>query len=125
MNINIEVPSQRIADMIIGAVEGGSTYWARSLVLKSTKIADRESPWYADPRLYEDETLELELIEDEPSAPNHDGKYTIKFADFAKGLTIMAQKHAWHFGNMISENDDATTADVLLQCIALGELVYG
>ena len=37
----------------------------------------------------------------------------------------MANKHKWHFDAMVSENGDAITADVFLQCCALKELVYG
>ena len=37
----------------------------------------------------------------------------------------MADKHKRHFDDMVSENGDADTADVFLQCCALKELVYG
>jgi hypothetical protein len=37
----------------------------------------------------------------------------------------MAREYGRHFSDMIAENDDATTADVFLQCCLFGELVYG
>lgn len=42
-----------------------------------------------------------------------------------RGLQVMAEKYPRHFGNLISDNDDAETGDVLLQCSVLGEIVYG
>jgi hypothetical protein len=37
----------------------------------------------------------------------------------------MAKDYDWHFMNIITEDDDAITADVWLQCVLLGEVVYG
>jgi hypothetical protein len=38
----------------------------------------------------------------------------------------MAEKSPQHFGDMLSEsNADSITADVFLQYVALGEIVYG
>jgi hypothetical protein len=42
-----------------------------------------------------------------------------------KGLEIMATKYARHFADLVSENDDADTHDVFLQCALFGEVVYG
>ena len=43
----------------------------------------------------------------------------------ADGTAKMAKDYDWHFMNIITENDDAITADVWLQCVLLGEVVYG
>jgi hypothetical protein len=41
------------------------------------------------------------------------------------GTELMAEKYDWHFMDVIMDNDDAVTADVWLQCVLLGEVVYG
>ena len=41
------------------------------------------------------------------------------------GTNKMAKSYDWHFMNIITEDDDAITADVWLQCVLLGEVVYG
>lgn len=43
----------------------------------------------------------------------------------AEGTAKMAKDYDWHFMNIITEDDDAITADVWLQCVLLGEVVYG
>lgn len=42
-----------------------------------------------------------------------------------EGTAKMAKDYDWHFMNIITEDDDATTADVWLQCVLLGDVVYG
>lgn len=42
-----------------------------------------------------------------------------------KGLQVMADKYPRHFNDIITENDDAETADVFVQCAVLGEVVFG
>jgi len=42
-----------------------------------------------------------------------------------RGLQLMAEKYPSHFNDLVSENDDATTHDVLVQCAVLGDVVYG
>lgn len=41
------------------------------------------------------------------------------------GTNTMAEEYERHFMDVIMENDDAVTADVWLQCVLLGEVVYG
>lgn len=42
-----------------------------------------------------------------------------------RGLEIMARDYPRHFSDFRSENEDAITGDVFLQCALLGEVVYG
>lgn len=46
-------------------------------------------------------------------------------ASIAAGIVCMATRYATHFGDMLAENGDATTGDVLLQCALFGDLIYG
>ncbi len=63
--------------------------------------------------------LKLQDFEDEKA------RYTLTLAKIKKGLSVMAAKYPKHFASIIQDNTDADTADVLLQCALLGEIVYG
>lgn len=67
-----------------------------------------------------------------------DNAHVINFADkedgtlarmtwkrIQNGTNTMAEEYDWHFMDVIMENDDAVTADVWLQCVLLGDVVYG
>jgi hypothetical protein len=41
-----------------------------------------------------------------------------------RGLDDLATKYPRHFADLVNENSDPITADVLLQCCLFGELVY-
>jgi hypothetical protein len=41
-----------------------------------------------------------------------------------RGLEDLATKYPRHFADLVNENTDAITADVLLQCCLFGELIY-
>lgn len=37
----------------------------------------------------------------------------------------MQEKYPQHWADIINESDDANTADVFLQCVVFGEVIYG
>lgn len=131
VNITLGISRQRIASLLVGAFEGGSNYWLRSI----------ESQWdskFGKPRPILDEGDEKPDIwkcYDYPLQAGGkvvcvdaegDGKeYTLDLDAIHKGLAAMAQKCPRHFGDFISGGDDATTSDVFLQCCLFGEIVYG
>jgi hypothetical protein len=117
IDISFEVSSQDIAYQMIAAFEGGSTYWAsKARKIKGSSI---ESPWYADPKLYEQD-FEITVHDDDGVI------HRLTPEKLKAGLEFMATKHASHFADLLSEsNADATTADVFLQCCLFKEVVYG
>ena len=42
----------------------------------------------------------------------------------ARGLDVLASRYPRHFADLVNENGDSITADVLLQCCFFGELLY-
>jgi hypothetical protein len=143
MKIEIEIAPRRIADLMVTAIEGGSNYWCRSVLLLrwepgnhfsevlsgreavAAAEADSESDnWYDCPALFGDGSLfEIEVGEyNEEGEPQ---SRRITQADFKVGLKLMAEKYGQHFGDFLNDNEDATTADVFLQCVALKDIVYG
>lgn len=53
-----------------------------------------------------------------------DGVLTLDSAAVQKGLTVLAEKYPWHLADIMADNADATTGDVLVQCALLGDIEY-
>ena len=124
MKITLDIPAARIADLMVTAIEsGGSNYWCGGVELEVNEATALVSPWYSDPTLYEGAFLIVVLECDEETGK--DKIHRCNQAAFAKGFVLMAEKHGSHFGDFMAENEDTITADVFLQCIALGDVVYG
>lgn len=49
----------------------------------------------------------------------------LDLGSIASGLAVMQRDYPRHFADLVSGDDDATTADVFVQCCVLGEVVYG
>jgi hypothetical protein len=54
-----------------------------------------------------------------------DKDYILDAAAIKKGSAVMAEKYPRHYADALTENDDACTGDVFLQCCLFGELVFG
>lgn len=125
----IEVPFERVTNCLIGAIEGGSTYWLnafQSLPASADIRADlksRDLIWYAEDEFWtRGGGAHLEF--DKPTEDSS-GQKNIGIQDLTDGLSVMARIAPRHFGDMIQENDDAITHDVFLQCVLFGEIIFG
>lgn len=56
---------------------------------------------------------------------DEDVKFTLDYAAIERGLKVMCEKYPKHWKDLIEDNHDAITADVLVQCALLGEVQYG
>lgn len=116
------ISSSKIADQFVTAIEGGSAYWCDRLqLISSGDVAPdntHKGPWYDNEQLYNDPALLLR-------ATVEDTDHDITRADIQKGLAILAEKYAWRLAEIVDEDGDAETADVFLQCVVFGEIVYG
>lgn len=140
IKIEWEIPPERLADMFIGAIEGNymvrawcaGLYWQNYDAEPPENTTEPGIVWYADPKLYEREDFQIEVLEIEDESvwngqrPNAPGlkRHTIKIKDVLDGLILMAEKYPEHFGDIVSESEDMNTADVMLQMIVLKKLVY-
>jgi hypothetical protein len=127
MEIKLEIPLKRISDMLCSALESscGSHYWVQiTAEVKPDKLTfhcmDGHVFPHIDYPLNEGGSIVIQDIEDESHAP-----FVLDIDAIQKGLAIMAEKEPRHFGDFLSENDDATTGDVFLQCCVFGETLYG
>jgi hypothetical protein len=124
LSVTITVPLSRICDMVIGAMEGGSAYWCNEFFPVSLPPALPEKPWYANPAVYADPTTRISVHYDK-TTDGDPGVKMLEAKDFALGLQVFAAKYPRHLADLLDENDDATTADIFLQCVVLGDVVYG
>lgn len=129
--MSFEVPRRLLEGLLCTAIEGGSTYWAHF------SGADRSPAFdYLAVRVREAEA--------HGAGPALDRRVSVD--DLAVGLSrLAAASMAWaegaskerpggvkgfetagtHLGDALSENGDATTADVVLQMALFGDVVYG
>ena len=123
------ISKERLINLLISAVEGGSNYWAsfknpRKIV--DNKVVDSPSDydqvWLTEHEPHRDDrpaesrliTAELLLVGLQRLADWKDEEHSHKFPGAHR-----------HLVNFIEENDDAETADVVLQMTVFGELIYG
>jgi len=130
-----EMSELSVRDLLCGAFEGGSSYWACNasynlrdgLTVADFKEGGSEASkvgeYYPATQLIafaEGCSVSLDDCED---GTTFDG--VLSRETMVKGLDTMAEKYSGHFQNFIDEDGDSDTADVFLQCCIFGEVVYG
>lgn len=131
---NAPLSYQRISDVLVGAFEGGSNYWM-ARISAITPIPKADIKAIGDKLGIKDAVATYQVIpfmegngviiqESEPSSDTPK-QLILNLESLAKGLDLMAQKHSRHFADIVEENDDANTSDVLVQLAVFGEIVYG
>lgn len=109
--------TDRIASLLVGAIEGGSNYWYQLESYTKTPdgyldyhgVAAGSAAWIVTDREEEDD----------------EEKFTLDREAMQRGLKAMADKYPGHMRNLLEDNDDAITSDVFLQCSLFGEIVFG
>lgn len=126
MKIEIDITPHQLVDMFVTAIEGGSTYWCQGL-FKLTGPEPEVRPWYSAPNIWADPNTTIEVHYDDPDKPegNGAGRKTLRVADLQTGVQAMADKYPSHFADWLLQESDADTGDCFLQCIVLGDCVYG
>jgi hypothetical protein len=131
-DVTIAIPRERLYSLIVSANEQGSGYWARAI--REHVPDDADTSWMDDPG-------DLERWPEHAAAlcggsvvygvvDDHNGKvtkerHTLNAKSIERGLKVMQEQYPRHFSNFISENDDAETGDVFLQCCLLGKVKFG
>lgn len=125
----LDIPKQRISDMLCTAFEGGSNYWMHI----GREVAPSCNVWWKGnndveyTHLYYPLNLggSVEIVEDCGDDEDDPKTHVLDLAAIHRGITLMAVKYPSHWDDFMSESDDADTADVFLQLCVLGEVVYG
>ena len=95
--------------------QGASSEW----------LGQVKAPGYAEEATYEGEFAFHISYDDGDGEGDANASMTIDRQALETGLTDLKDKYPKHFADLLANNEDAETADVLLQVIALGEVVYG
>lgn len=125
VQVSMVVTSRQVADLLVGAFEGGSSYWIENIeigqVAEGFGSANTGSDDYY-PRIIRTPLsggfLRISIVDEEESK-------VLSLKEIKRGLDLMASKYQRHWGDFIMEGDDATTSDVFLQLCVFGELIYG
>lgn len=125
-NQTVTLTDERRLDMLTGALEGGSNYWYE--IKETADAIIRETTPEMQGRPFVDRMFMC--IKQGRAIQVHDcendellGEVTMQAIE--EGERLMQEKHPEHFADILSEDDDATTADVWFQMVVLKELVYG
>ena len=130
LEVKTSMEFSRATELIVGAFEGGSRYLIKSIYWGSLRDRHKESPWKHQ-KLGETYSEVMSWccihgkdfwaqVEDDDRE-----RHNITPARIERGVQTMADSFPRHFNDMVKENDDAITSDVLLQCILFNDVVYG
>lgn len=137
--VETTITDKRIADLMTTAVECNdmTTQWCAGVYLsgpykeqEDELKTDEGYPWYANPYFYARDDFEIEVVEVVDEGEDWDDETNLKRhrcdrAKLKQAFELMARDNKRHFDDFLGENEDAITADVFLQLLALGEIVYG
>ena len=119
----VRIPEQKINNLIVSAIEGGSSYWARFKFPDAWK--DKYQSYEQIPmqegqiEVFDIETDELLGILNKVAIQA--GMQLMADCKDIKGKQVPSR----HFKNIATDNEDAETADVFMQLSVMGEIVFG
>ena len=113
--VQTEIPLESVKDLIISAFEGGSNYWYSDLRPDSKRTTIRF--WHAELPFRKGRAVYFKDSEGE--------EYKLDLDAIERGLGVMAAKYPRHMSRLVTGHYDGYTADVLLQCAVLGDVIYG
>jgi hypothetical protein len=133
IKVGVEITEEAIKGLLCCAFEGGSNDWYRiekykyGPGLSAKDFAEDGGKFQGQTYWHPCQLVPLVkgcavIIADMEAGGK---KYSLDREALTKGLVVMAKDQPLHFGNFISERDDATTGDVFLQCCLFGEVLYG
>ncbi len=121
VNLSFDIPEKRIADLLCGALEGGSHYWIESFESKGKATAkpwgEEYTPDYISAPFSEGGKV---LIKDFHTEKTH----TLDRAKITKGIKKFSTVETQEFLDFIKEQNDQVTADKFLQYCLFGKILY-
>ena len=128
ITINQKIEREVLEDIFVTALEGGSNYWY-FLSSNATKLIRDAVPKSEDPYL---STAILKAIERGVDVPINDAEHedevigTISLKTMQERLQKLSRSaNSDALMAHIKEEGDAETADIVLQYLAFGEIVFG
>lgn len=111
------------------AIEGGSNYWyfiSKKSMDIINSVVPRDGQKSLSERLFEavydhGVVVPIHDIEDTDGDPIGE----LNRQTFQERLTFCGENYPWAISAELNDNGDAESSDVVFQCLALGDLVYG
>ena len=116
----LQVPIQRVKDLVSAAMEGGVQYWAKIARYELDGVTKPEFPHINVPFMPGCAII-IDDIEGDPELSNK----RLDMDAMKRGLQLMADKNPRHFKELLDEGEDAETGDVFIQLCVYGEIVFG
>lgn len=123
MKATVDIDDDKILSALDSAFYGGSTYWLNvrecAVVQRGTDI---ENAWAGHVM----SGGQLQLVH--PNVAKTGIRRTVTILDRAmveRGLQLMSTVSPFQMANLVNDNADADTGDVLLQCAMFGEVIFG
>lgn len=132
----VEIPENRIRDLLCCGIEGGIGYWAKLVryeygpgysekdFKEGGKMTDPNDYWHPSELIPFADDCSV-VFQEENDDPKEVKEWKLNRLAISVGLTIMMNKYPKHAIDFLQENEDAETGDVFIQCCLLGEVVYG
>lgn len=127
VTVVVPLPDQRLSDLLCTAVEGGSNYWAPMCRAVRTDGEYQSVDVFIEPNLVKTATGKCSTYVE------HGVTWArVTLDDLRRGVSLLTTSPklnfavgAKHLADIVNENDDAETADVVLQLALFGEIVFG
>lgn len=124
-----KVELRTVADNLIAALESGNygaMYWLHKATYKGAAPIPKGEIWYDTPELLGQNGPIFEVVSDHPtSSAEKPIRKIISRTAIQHGLQLMAEKSGEAFARAIHQEGDASDADIMLQYIVHGEIVFG
>ena len=122
VNATFKVSRQQVAGALWRAF-GSQITWFRVVEVKEPPKLRFRSIEHLTLRMVDyplNEGGSLGIVSTEPASD----VFRLDLKSIGQGLDALAAKYPRHFADLVNENTDAITANVLLQCCLFGELIY-
>lgn len=130
MKLEFEVSDEVIGDLLVNAFEGGSNYWYKiEKYQRPTGAADTWAYRVDKRKVFQHVDYPMNvggaLVITSTEEPEK-GEFVLTRQKLYEGMRKLAnsEPYRFHFFDVLTENDDATTADVFLQFALFGDVIY-
>ena len=127
LKIELGLPLERLEDIFVGALEGGSNYWywmdEDAVTAIRSAVPKSEDPYLS--------TATFKAVMRGVSVPIRDYENQHEVLGHISMDTMPARlakcgKESPHLiMEVLNENDDASTADAIFQYLTMGEIIFG
>ena len=125
IDTKVEIPDQRLQDLLCCAFEGGSNYWYEITSFNYPPGQTKQSLGIEFPHLevplLEGGSLKIVNFEENGDQPE---ALLLNRETIKEGLKVMAELYPERMAEFLAENEDAITGDCFLQCCLYGKVIF-